>query len=168
MPNNMKGYDFPQVIRSVFDVDKNCLRVCIVDGSPGEGGGIEVIIDHTEDSIRLGNGTDFLTSTYIGSKVGLDVNQINASVGIVGDSDTLAMGVSGTEQNYAFPVGTKWIRIHSRTNGKISYGYSSGQRNMTVDPGNWHPIKDIALTSITTLYFSSSKNGDTLEIEYWV
>lgn len=39
--------------------------------------GLDVEIDHTEDSIRLGDGTNFLTSTTDGPKVGLDVNIIN-------------------------------------------------------------------------------------------
>lgn len=79
MANNLKGYDAFQVLRSVFDVDLNCLRVCIVDGSNPGGGGIQVAIDHTEDSIRLGDGTYFFTSTVGGGKVALDVNFINSS-----------------------------------------------------------------------------------------
>jgi hypothetical protein len=76
MANNLKGYDANQVLRSVFDVDKNTLRVSIVEGSSG-GGSFEVVISHINDSIRLGNGTDYFTSTYIGPKIGLDVGVIN-------------------------------------------------------------------------------------------
>ena len=43
---------------------------------------IEVDLDHTEDSVRLGNGTDFLTSTTVGGDIGLDVNLINASIAV--------------------------------------------------------------------------------------
>lgn len=77
MPNNLKKYDANQVLRSVFDVDRNTLRVSVVDGSTGDGSGFEVIISHTDDSIRLGDGTNFITSTTVGPKVGLDVNVIN-------------------------------------------------------------------------------------------
>ena len=78
MPNNLKGYDGFQVLRSVFDVDQNCLRVCLVDGGAGSGGAVEVIIDHTSDSIRLGDGTSLVTTTVLpNSKVGLDVNLAN-------------------------------------------------------------------------------------------
>jgi len=77
MANNLKGYDANQVLRSVFDVDKNTLRVSIIDGSTGGGGGFEVIITHVDDSIRLGDGTKLTTATQIGIKVGLDVNVIN-------------------------------------------------------------------------------------------
>lgn len=40
----------------------------------------EVIISHTDDSIRLGDGTNFLTSTTVGSDVGLDVNIIGGTL----------------------------------------------------------------------------------------
>lgn len=39
--------------------------------------GLDVDINHTDDSVRLGNGVDFITSTTIGPDVGLDVNIIN-------------------------------------------------------------------------------------------
>lgn len=41
---------------------------------------LEVDLDHTEDSVRLGNGVAFFTSTTIGGDIGLDVNLINASI----------------------------------------------------------------------------------------
>ena len=77
MANNLKNYDGFQVLRSVFDVDTNCLRVCLVDGGAGEGSNVEVIIDHETDSIRLGDGTDLVTTTTLDGDVGLDVNVIN-------------------------------------------------------------------------------------------
>lgn len=76
MSNNLKGLDANQVLRSVYDDAKNTLRVSIVDGSSG-GGSFEVIINHVDDSVRLGDGTNFLTSTTIGPKVALDTNIIN-------------------------------------------------------------------------------------------
>lgn len=76
MPNNLKGYDANQVLRSVFDVDENCLRVCVVEGTTG-GGAFEVIISHTDDSIRLGDGSQLVTTTLVLGKVGLDVNVLN-------------------------------------------------------------------------------------------
>lgn len=82
MANNLKGLDADQVIRSVYDVDKNCLRVCITDPIDGGGSGIEVAISHTEDSIRLGDGTSFITSTTVGPKLGYDVYIINEDLDI--------------------------------------------------------------------------------------
>jgi hypothetical protein len=76
MANNLKGYDANQVLRSVFDVEKNTLRISIVDGSSG-GGEFEVVISHINDSIRLGNGTTFFTSSAVAAKTGLDTAVIN-------------------------------------------------------------------------------------------
>jgi hypothetical protein len=82
MSNNLKGYDAFQVLRSVFDVDMNCLRVCVVDGANPGSSGVIVTITHTDDSIRLGDGTYFFTSTLSGGKVALDVNVINSNLPI--------------------------------------------------------------------------------------
>jgi hypothetical protein len=168
MANNLKGDDAFQVLRSVFDVDKNCLRVCIVDGAAGGGSPIEVIVDHTTDSIRLGDGTTLFSSTAIGTKTGLDVSVINNSVGQVPDTDSVSMVTSGTEYNYVLPIGTKWFEIRSRFKGTISFGYSTGNRNFTVIPGNTKKINDIIATTAITIYVSSTKGGDTLEIHYWI
>jgi hypothetical protein len=83
MAVDLKPYDYPQVLRSVFEVDDNCLRVKVVSGGGGGGGGdLEVLIDHTEDSVRLGDGTKFLTSTNALGKVALDVNVINSNLNV--------------------------------------------------------------------------------------
>lgn len=41
--------------------------------------GLEINISHTDDSIRLGDGTSLVTSTNVSGKQGLDVNVINSS-----------------------------------------------------------------------------------------
>lgn len=41
---------------------------------------LEVDLTHTDDSVRLGDGTDLVTTTTVGADVGLDVNLINASI----------------------------------------------------------------------------------------
>lgn len=80
MAVDLKKYDFPQVLRSVFEVEDNCLRVKTINSSGGGGGQLEVLITHTEDSIRLGDGTNYITSTNVSGKNGLDVNLINTSL----------------------------------------------------------------------------------------
>jgi len=45
-------------------------------------GDLEVDLDHTEDSIRLGDGTDFFTSTTVNSDIGLDVHLINEELDV--------------------------------------------------------------------------------------
>ena len=80
MANQLKGLDAFQVLRSVYELTNNTLRVSVIDGSTGSGTGFEVIISHINDSIRLGDGTNFITSTNLASKYGLDVHIINASL----------------------------------------------------------------------------------------
>ena len=56
---------------------KEALDVSIADGV-----NVEVDLSHIDDSVRLGDGTDFFTSTTVGADIGLDVNIINASIAV--------------------------------------------------------------------------------------
>jgi hypothetical protein len=96
MANNLKGYDAFQVLRSVFDVDMNCLRVCIVDGANPGSSGVIVTISHLDDSIRLGDGTNFFTSTSGGGKVALDVSLLSNEVIITDGVDNLEINSDGS------------------------------------------------------------------------
>lgn len=169
MANELKDLDANQVIRSVYDPVKNCLRVCIVDNSGGgPPGGIEVAIHHTEDSVRLGNGSNFITSSTIGAKIGYDVYVINSSTGVVGDTDSILMASAGTEYQYTFPLGTKQFEFRSRKRGTTIFGYSAGNRNWSVMPGETKKITNLATQVSTTIFISSNKANDTLELHYWI
>jgi len=168
--NELKNYDAFQVLRSVFDVNKNCLRVCVVDGSPGGGGGVEVIITHTEDSIRLGNGTNFFTSTTIGSKLGLDVSVIKDSTNLVTLPviANISVPTANIEQSYSLPSNTKRFKLQARGDSKIQLAYTNGQTNVqfiTVFPGN--DYNEINIEGSLTLYFRTNKNNETIEILSW-
>lgn len=69
------SFDGNQVLQHAFEESTGRLRVdaavSVVIGT------VEVIIDHTNDSIRIGDGTDLVTTTTIGPDVGLDVNVIS-------------------------------------------------------------------------------------------
>lgn len=169
MANELKDLDANQVIRSVYDPVKNCLRVCIVDNSgSGPPGGIEVAIHHTEDSIRLGDGIDFITSTVFGAKRAYDVYVVNSSSGFVGDTDAVSMPTAGNEYTYTFPLGTKKFEFRSRRRGRTRFGYSTGNRNFSVMPGETKEISNLATTVPTTIYVESTKNNDTLEVHFWI
>lgn len=66
------------ILRDVHDSSNQSLRVSAFSVPPP--GGVEVIISHTDDSIRLGDGTSLITSTLNDGKQGLDVNLINTSI----------------------------------------------------------------------------------------
>lgn len=168
MANNLKGYDFPQVLRSVFDVDKNCLRVCIVDGASG-GGPIEVIIDHTTDSIRLGDGTNLITATVDGSKVGLDVNVLNTPTVNTPIITNISVGTPNTQFSHAFDSDTKRFMIRTRNNGKMNIAFTSGQTGtnyITLRPGNIYFEEDVQNTGALTIYFQVNK-ADIVEVLEW-
>ena len=80
MANLLSRLDGQQVLRSAYDDSKNRIRVdAEIDTTVGD---VEVAIVHTEDSIRLGDGTSFFTSTTVGADIGLDVNLINTDLDI--------------------------------------------------------------------------------------
>jgi hypothetical protein len=70
--------DSNQVIQYVYDESTQALRTTAL--ATIVGGDLTVDTSHTEDSMRLGDGTNFLTSTTVGADVGLDVNIINAEL----------------------------------------------------------------------------------------
>ncbi len=64
------------VLRDVHDPVTQTLRTS-ANATIVAPGSIEVNIDHTEDSVALGDGTQLITSTSSGGKVALDVNVTN-------------------------------------------------------------------------------------------
>lgn len=83
MPPPASLLDGSQVLQHSFDDATGTLRTTAT--ATIIGGDMKVEISHTEDSIRLGDGTNFLTSTTIGGDVGLDVNLINTSIPVSQD-----------------------------------------------------------------------------------
>jgi len=127
--NNSK-LDFQQIIKAVFDSDKHRLRT---DGIVSfEGGEQEIIISHLDDSIRLGDGTNFLTSTNIGADYGLDVNIIGGSLtssdgGLIGGLANSAVNITDTPTKIPVSALTDRHSISIRNWGtsNIYFGTSS-------------------------------------------
>lgn len=169
MANNLKGYDAFQVLRSVFDVDKNCLRVCLVDGGAGGGPAVEVIIDHTTDSIRLGDGTSLITATVSGVKVGLDVNVLNAPTVNTPIITNIIVGAPNVEQSHAFNASTKRFTFKTRNNAQTNYSFASGTSGtnyITLKKNAVYEETDIINTGSLTIYFRLN-NADIVEILEW-
>lgn len=166
--------DANQVLQHAFDESECRLRV---DAQFSAGGGaIDVNIDHTNDSIRLGDGTNFLTSTTIGPDVGLDVNLINDvtldkdGIGQTPAVSNVAMAVAGSEYSFALPTGTKKMTIKSRQKGKLQIAWvaaTTGTTFLTVPAGTSYTIDNIDVGAGLILYMQSTKNTDTLEVLYW-
>jgi len=71
--------DSGQIFKRAFDGDNDRLRVD-AQISATIAGAQEVIITHVDDSIRLGDGTNLVTTTTVSGDVGLDVNVIGGAV----------------------------------------------------------------------------------------
>jgi hypothetical protein len=77
--------DARQIIMHAYDDANNWIRV---GAELVPGGSSEVIIDHSDDSIRIGDGTILFTGTTVGADTGLDVNIINTAVDVIDESLT--------------------------------------------------------------------------------
>ena len=56
---------------------------------------LEVDLSHVDDSVRLGDGTSFFTSTTVGADIGLDVNIINANIEVTQGTSPWVIGDGG-------------------------------------------------------------------------
>lgn len=70
--------DSTQVLRHVFDETQDRLRVDAAVSM--DAGQLDVVIDQADDSIRIGDGTNLVTTTQDSGKVALDVNIISSDI----------------------------------------------------------------------------------------
>lgn len=168
-PPPMSMLDFTQILQRVFDEANGRLRTdaaaTVVAGS------LEVIISHVDDSIRIGDGTDLVTTTTVGPKVGLDVNVVNAGV----EAETVpfianvAMPTAGTEYSYNIPDNTKSLKIRAREASSLRIAYTAGGTSttyFTLSRGATYEISNINSVG-NTIYIQSDKDNQVLEIDGW-
>lgn len=126
----LSNLDFSQVLKAVYDGNSNTLRVSVIDGSTGDGSGFEVIISHTSDSIRLGDGTNYITSTTIGPKTALDVNVINTAQIVTSNFDSVTTTYpSATQEVYQFRVGG----ISGTVQQTVTVNYTDSTKNFILN-----------------------------------
>lgn len=175
MANNLTGLDSDQVIRSVYDDNKNTLRVSVLDGTNG-GESFEVVINQADDSIRIGDGTDLVTTTTIGPKVGLDTNIINPisteSLGFgtlsPGYPTQVTVGASiSVELLPANPL-RRYAHVFNNSANKIYIQYSVSaalNQGIRLNPGNYFILsgENLWLGSINAIALVSNQLIDVLE-----
>jgi hypothetical protein len=96
-----------------------------------EGVNVEVDLAHTDDSVRLGDGTSFFTSTSENSDIALDVHISNTSI-LVTATDLDIRNLSHTQDTVKLGDGTDFLAIN--TDGSINSkpsGASSGAYDVT-------------------------------------
>lgn len=166
--------DADQIIQHVYDDPTQTLRtsgVAVITPPPG---GLEVAINHIDDSIAIGTSTDLFTSTTIGGDIGLDVNIINPSIAVtIGGLTTpniqnITIAVANVEQSYVLPVNTKTYNLKARGNSRIRLAYTAGQSGtnfVTIPPGNEYNVD--GLNSSLTIYFQANNALEVIELESW-
>jgi len=131
---------------------------------------VEVDLSHVDDSVRLGDGTNFFTSTTIGSDIGLDVNVINnpanANTAILSAADTLATAGTAEKVVASNLANRKYLFVRNYSNRKIYIGSSSvdSTNGFPVSPGSYLELK--AGPSVD-VYYDGETNGQeirTLEL----
>ena len=172
MANNLSQLDANQVLRSAYDDSLNRLRV---DSSISASiGAVEVIIDHVDDSIRLGDGVSLVSTTTVNSKVGLDVNIVNASLPLGTGSTPLIANVlvplAATESSQVIAAGTKRFTMKTDSLAEIKFAYiatTSGTTFVTIPEGASYEEQGLDLSSPITIYFQINKPGITVEFVFW-
>ena len=162
-PKNLKDGYF-QALRPGTGVAKTRVAVDLEGATISVPGGIEVQLSHLDpdhDSVRIGDGTNQLAVNADGS--------INVNAEVSDDTTTVILNVpvalAGTEISQALPANTKGFVLRSRGNSRLQIAFSSGQSGtnyFTVPNGASYEDKNFY--SSQTLYFQSSKAGETVEI----
>jgi hypothetical protein len=131
---------------------------------------VEVDLSHLDDSVRLGDGTSFFTSTTIGGDIALDVFTINdpsvANAAIASAAETL--DVANTAQDVvAAPLASrKYLFVYNNDNQKMWIGQSgvTSANGFPISPGSYMELK---VGSAVDIEFVSAKIAHeirTLEI----
>jgi len=140
-----------------------------------EGINVEVDLSHLDDSVRLGDGTNFFTSTTIGADIGLDVNIINsltvndaalANTAIANAANTL--DVANTAENVvASPLANrKYLFIYNNGNKTAYIGASgvSAANGFPMPPGSMIELRAGDALDIEWVSNNTSQNIRTLEL----
>ena len=125
----------------------------------------EVIINHLDDSIRLGDGSSFLTSTTVSGKVGLDVAIINVSNTFT--VYTVSVPSANTEVFQALPINTTHfgLRVRGATSDlKLAFvAGQSGSNYEEVGRGERYDSPSFESSSVT-LYFQTTQAAQVVTI----
>ena len=132
---NRSNLDQTQIMQRSFDESTDRLRVdAAVTIDTGQ---LDIILTHQDDSIRLGDGTNFLTSTTGGGKVSLDVNLTN---------NTLDVDINQATDSIKIGDGTNLVTSTS----------VSGKQGLDVNV-----VNPIAITTTTPITSKLIPNGAT-------
>jgi hypothetical protein len=132
-------------------------------------------LTHVSDSIRLGDGTNFLTSTTIGADVGLDVNIINtiavndaalANTAIASAAETLDAANTAQDVIVSPLANRKYVYIYNNDNQKMWIGQSgvTSANGFPVSPGSYMELRAGAAIDIEFVSTKINHEIRTLEL----
>jgi hypothetical protein len=136
--------DANQVLKASFDEANGRLRTdTTITGDIVIG---DVTVSQTESSIRIGDGTDLVTTTTVGSDVGLDVNILN-------DIELEIDAASG--DNIAISDGVDTLEIN--TDGSLNASLTTGSLGSLLQGVIWNYVVATYPDAVTEIY--TYKNG---------
>lgn len=128
--------------------------------------------DRDRDSFKenaIDGGTDRRTCDIVAHD---KLDTIATGLGVSNTTPTIfnkSIPIANTEVSQALPANTKRFEFRSRSKARIQLAYSSGDSGTTyisIMPGKTYV--DENFYSAQTIYFQSTKAGDTLEIVAFV
>ncbi len=135
-------------------------------------------LDHTSgganDSVRLGDGTNFLTSTTVGADVGLDVNIINADISVndaalantaLANTAT-SVGVAATDLLGTDLANRKYAFLYNNSNRRLFVGGSgvTTANGFPVSPGSYLELRAGASIDLHAISPVAGKEMRILEL----
>lgn len=169
---NRSQLDATQILQRVMDESTDKIRVDSSVSINEIQGEVSVELSAADgDNVAISDGTNTVTTTVIGSDVGLDVNVLNlpAPAGTPVIQNVL-LTTANTEYNFSLSSSTKRYKIKARGDTKIQFSFISGQSGsnyITIPMGCEYVEDNLTLTGSLTIYLQASKNNQVLEVLSW-
>lgn len=169
---NRGNLDPTQILQRAFDELNDKIRVDSSISINQITGEVSVELDAADgDNVAISDGTNQVTTTVDGSKVGLDVNVLNLPTSAGSPLiQNISMGVGGNEYSVTLLASTVRYVLKNRGDAKLQLAFISGQTGtnyITISPGSVFKEDNLRLTSNLTIYVQASKNSQVLEVLSW-
>ena len=121
--------------------------------------------------VKIGDDTQFVTTTIMGSRTLLDVSVANNTIAGTPVVANVPMPTANTEYSYPLEASTKQILFKTRENSALKFSFEQGKSGttyITVPSGSSYTLSGVDPTINLTVYFQSSINNEVLEVISWV
>lgn len=120
---------------------------------------VDVSLDHANDSVKLGDGTNLVTVTNVGADYGLDVNIINASIAVTATDLDIRDLAFATDSVTAHQGGT-W-NIGTLTSITNDVNIADGGNSITVDAVDFD-IRDLSAATDSVSAWTKDGSGNAI------